>query len=170
MNKAYSIFFSVFPGLGLGLANFAQAQDVALFDKFDDWEISETYTDAGLFEVCAATKTFENGEAVIFYADGTSLLVGLLLERWALDSNDTYDIALQFGDTTRQPGQAYSGEDNKSALVNLDFLGSLQEINTAENLYLHTAAGSLRFNIAGFPSALEKVLECANENQATSSE
>lgn len=165
MNKAFPIFFSVFLGIGLGAPDLAKAQGMTLVDRFGDWEISRSNTDEGAFEVCLATKSYANEEAVIFYANGASLVVGLLLERWALDSSETYDIALQFNDNPRHPGQAVSGEDNKSVLINLDFIGNIAEIRGANNLYLHTAAGSLRFDIAGVDVALAGAMECANENQ-----
>lgn len=164
MNKTIGIFFSVFLGFGIGVPNLGHAQGPNLVDKFDDWEISRSNTDEGAFEVCLATKSYANGEAVIFYANDSSLLVGLLLARWALDSSESYDIALQFGDNPRHPGLAVSGEDNKSVLINLDFSGNLGEITGAENLYLHTAAGSLRFDIAGVDEALAQALECASQN------
>lgn len=164
MNKTISIFFSVFLGFGIGVPNLGHAKSPSLVEKFDDWEISRSNTDEGAFEVCLATKSYANGEAVIFYANGTNLMMGLLLQRWALDSSESYDIALQFDDNPRHPGKAVSGEDNKSVLINLDFSGNLGEIRGAENLYLHTAAGSLRFDIAGAQAALDQALECASQN------
>lgn len=170
MNKALGIFFSVFLLIGIGAPHFAKAQGMILVEKSGDWEISRSNTEAGAFEVCLATKSYKNEEAVIFYANGTTLVVGLLLERWALDSNETYDIALQFNDNPRHPGLAVSGEDNKSVLINLDFIGNAEEIRGSDKLYLHTAAGSIRFDIAGVEGALAGALECASQNQTLSSE
>jgi len=170
MNKAFSIFFSGFLLIGLNVPHSANAQGMTLVDKFDDWEISKSTTNEGAFEVCLATKSYKNDEAVIFYANGATLVVGLLLERWALDSSETYDIALQFDDNSRHPGLAISGEDNKSVLINLDFIGNSEEIQSSVNLYLHTAAGSLRFDIRGVDGALAGALECASQNQPSPAE
>ncbi|MEE8294117.1 MAG: hypothetical protein V3R64_00245 [Sphingomonadales bacterium] len=164
MIKTSGVFFSVLLGLGFSLPNVVSAQGASLIDKFDDWEISKSTTDAGAFEVCLATKSYKNQEAVIFYADGTSLLMGLLLERWALDARESYEVSLQFNDNPRHPGKAISGEDKKSVLINLDFFGNVTEIRGSHNLYLHTAAGSLRFDITGVDVALAGALECASQN------
>ena len=170
MNKAFYIFFSVFLLMGMGAPHSAKAQGMTLVDKFDDWEISKSTTNEGAFEVCLATKSYKNQEAVIFYADGATLVVGLLLERWALDARESYEVSLQFNDNPRHPGKAISGEDNKSVLINLDFMGNLEEIRGSNNLYLHTAAGSLRFDIRGVDVALAGALECASQNQTLASE
>ncbi len=168
MNKTSGVFFSVL--LGVTLPNLASAQGLSLVDNFDDWEISKSETEAGAFEVCLATKSYKNEEAVIFYANGSTLLMGLLLKRWALDDSEAYDVALQFNDGPRHPGKAIAGEDKKSVLINLDFIGNVAEIAEAENLFLYTAAGSLRFDISGVSAALGQALDCANQNQTSSSE
>ncbi len=157
------VFLAAFPGAAL-------AQGLALYEVAGDWEISLARDGEGNFEVCLATLTYENGEAVIFYSDGTRLTLGLLLGRWQLDTRDQYEIAVQFNGHPRLPATGFAGDDKKGILADRDFSPNIAEVREEGNMYLHTAAGSLRFDISGAAAALDTVFRCATENQPSSAQ
>lgn len=142
----------------------ARAQDPQLLEKFDDWSVFLSTTEAGDFDLCLATKTYDNGEVLAFYSDARSFTMSFLLERWQLDARDAYDISIQVDGGAAVPATALAGEDKKSVFLDLELSPYMKEIVRGSTLYLNTGAGALAFDLDGVAAALNSMATCALDN------
>lgn len=142
----------------------ARAQDPQLLEKFDDWTIFLSTTEAGDFDLCLATKTYGNGEVLAFYSDAQTFTMSFLLERWQLDARDAYDISIRVDEGTAIPATALAGEDKKAVFLDLELSPYMIEIVGGSTLYLITGAGTLAFDLSGAAAALNSMATCALDN------
>ena len=162
MKKAQALFS--FLVLLLLAGQPARAQDTQLLGKFDDWSVFIARTEAGNFDFCMATKTYDNGEMLVFYTDARAFTMGILLERWQLDSRNAYDVSIRVDEGAAIPVTALAGEDKKSVFLDLELSPYMMDFVRGSTLYLNTGAGALAFDLNGAPAALNRMATCALDN------
>ena len=160
MKKVFPVIFPLF----LFFCSPALAQDPQLYEKFENWDVFITNATDGTFDICMATRNYSNEEMLIFYTDGYTFPMGFLLERWQLDARESYDISIQVDDGTPVKAKALAGEDKKSIFLELELSPYMMEFVRGSELFLNTAAGSLKFNLAGSGQALNRIASCALDN------
>lgn len=142
----------------------AMAQTPQLYEKFENWDVFLTNTAAGEFDVCMATRNYPNEEMLIFYTDGKTFTMGILLERWHLDASESYNVSIQVDDGTPVATRALAGADKKSVYIELELTPYMMDFVQGTDFFLNTEAGSLKFNITGADTALNRMASCALEN------
>lgn len=142
----------------------ATAQTPQLYEKFENWDVYLTNTAAGEFDVCMATRNYPNQEMLIFYTDGNTFTMGLLLERWHLDASESYNVSIQIDDGAPIATKALAGDDKKSVFIELELTPYMMDFVRGTDFFLNTKAGSLKFNITGAALALNRMAACALEN------
>ncbi len=140
------------------------AAEPVLWETFENWAVYLSTTATGDFDVCMATRSYDNEEMLVFYADAKTSALGLFVEDWKLDARDRYPVHLQFGDGSLIETTAIADETKKSVLFDLNLNQHIQALTHAATLTLHTGAGALVYDLTGAEEAIKSAAICAVNN------
>lgn len=141
-----------------------KAAEPVLWETFENWAVYLSTTAAGDFDLCMATRTFDNEEMLVFYADAKTSALGLFVEDWKLDARDRYPVHLQFDNGPLIETVAVADETRKSVLFDLNLNQHIQALTHAATMTLHTGAGVLGYDLAGAEDAIKSAAICAVNN------
>jgi len=149
----------IFPG-PLG----ARSDEPTLWETFDNWQVYLSTTAAGAFDLCLATRTYDSGEMLVFYADGETSALGLFVEDWKLDAREKYPVHLQFDSGPLIATVAVADETRKSVLFDLNLNEHIGSLIHSSKMMLHTGAGALTYDLAGAEEAIKSAAICTINN------
>ena len=92
------------------------------------------------------------------------IFLSILLERWHLDASESYNVSIQVDDGTPVATRALAGTDKKSVYIELELTPYMMDFVQGTDFFLNTEAGTLKFNITGAATALNRMASCALEN------
>jgi len=147
----------------LGPAGVKAAEPV-VWEAFDIWKVYLSTTDAGEFDLCLATRSYDDGEMLVFYADGETAALGLFVENWKLDAREKYPVHLQFDDGPLIATVAVADEARESVLFDLNLNNHIEALIHSSKMALHTGAGALSYDLTGAEDAIKSAAICAINN------
>lgn len=151
----------------LPMANPANAEppEPVFWEKAGEWTVYVATNEDTTFDVCFTTKELANDEMIVFYTDGTTATAGLFPTRWQLDERNIYHVDIQVDNGTRIQTTAIASEDHQSVLFEVNLTPYILEFSGGKKFHLHTAAGTVSYDISGSREAFLSMAYCALENR-----